>query len=352
LVGFLALLSAAMNAVDLRSDTVTRPTAGMLAAMSSAAVGDDVFGDDPSVNRLQDRAADLLGKEAALFVPSGTMANQVAVRTHTEPGDEIIVESDSHIFLYEGGGFAALSGVSARCVPGERGILDAASVAEAIRPPGGLSHFPNTKLIALEDTANRGGGTVYPSSTVEAIRGVADAHGLALHLDGARMFNAVVAGQTTPEALARPYDSISFCLSKGLGCPVGSLLVGSRAFVERAHRFRKMFGGGMRQAGFLAAAGLYALDHHVQRLADDHARAARLAEALVASGRFTLAAPVATNMAYVDTRGPAEEIVRRAEERGVLTHAPGPRTIRVVAHLDVDDAGIDRAIDSLVRAAE
>jgi threonine aldolase len=340
-----------MTIVDLRSDTVTRPTPGMLRAMSEASVGDDVFGDDPSVNRLQDRAADLLGKEAALFVPSGTMANQVAIRTHTEPGDEIIVESDSHIFLYEGGGFAALSGVSARCVPGQRGILAAADVAAAIRPPGGLSHFPNTKIIALEDTANRGGGTVYPRDVVDGIRGVADQHGLQLHLDGARMFDAAVAGGITAEEVARPYDTISFCLSKGLGCPVGSLIVGTRPFIDRAHRFRKMFGGGMRQAGFLAAAGLYAFDHHIERLADDHARVRKLADALVASGAFTLASPVATNMAYVDTQGPAQEIVDRAAEAGVLVHAPGPKTIRVVAHLDVDDAGIDRAITVLTRAA-
>ncbi len=340
-----------MTIVDLRSDTVTRPTPGMLRAMSEAPVGDDVFGDDPSVNRLQDRSAELLGKEAALFVPSGTMANQVAIRAHTEPGDEIIVESGAHIFLYEGGGFAALSGVSARCVDGARGILDPGDVAAAIRPPGGLSHFPNTKLIALEDTANRGGGTVYPRDVVAGIRAVADEHGLALHLDGARMFNAAVAAGLSAEEVARPFDTISFCLSKGLGCPVGSLLVGSRAFVDRAHRFRKMFGGGMRQAGFLAAAGLYALDHHVDRLAEDHARARRLADALVASGRFTPSAPVETNMAYVDTAGPAQDVVERAAEQGVLTHATGPNTIRVVAHLDVDDAGIDRAIDAMIRAA-
>jgi threonine aldolase len=339
-----------MRIVDLRSDTVTRPTPGMLRAMTEAEVGDDVFGDDPSINRLQDRSAELLGKEAALFVPSGTMANQVAIRTHTEPGDEIVVEAGAHIFLYEGGGFAALSGVSARCVEGVRGILDPADVEAAIRPAGGLSHFPNTKLIALEDTANGGGGTVYPRDVVAAIRDVATRHGLALHLDGARMFDAAVAGGISVGEVARPFDTISFCLSKGLGCPVGSLLVGSRPFIDRAHRFRKMFGGGMRQAGFLAAAGLYALDHHVERLAEDHARARRLAEGLVASGAFTLASPVATNMAYVDTSGPAQPIVERATEEGVLTHATGPNTIRVVAHLDVDDAGIDRAIDVLIRA--
>ena len=340
-----------MRIVDLRSDTVTRPTPAMLQAMSDASVGDDVFGDDPSVNRLQDLAAELLGKEAALFVPSGTMANQVAIRTHTEPGDEIIVESGAHIFLYEGGGFAALSGVSARCVPGVAGILDPADVDAAIRPPGGLSHFPHTRLIALEDTANRGGGTVYPPHVVDGIRAVATTHGLALHLDGARMFNAAVAGGRSAEDVAGPYDSVSFCLSKGLGCPVGSLLVGSRPFVDRAHRFRKMFGGGMRQAGFLAAAGLYALEHHVERLADDHARARRLADALVARGPFRAAAPVSTNMAYVDTPGAAQDIVDRAAEAGVLTHATGPTTIRVVAHLDVDDAGIDQAIEALLRAA-
>lgn len=341
--------------VDLRSDTITRPTPEMRDAMVKARVGDDVFGDDPTVNELQARAADLLGKEAALFVPSGTMANQVAIRTHTEPGDEIIVESGSHIFLYEGGGFAALSGVSARCVAGERGVLSAEQVAGAIRPPGGLSHFPHTSLVCLENTANRGGGAVYPQQVVSAIAGVAKGAGLKLHLDGARVFNACVALDLPVAEVVAPFDSVSFCLSKGLGCPVGSLLVGSRAFIDRAHRFRKMFGGGMRQAGILAAAGLYALDHHVDRMAVDHARARRVAERCAGlPGCAVDLEAVQSNMVYVDVGGTgrsADAFVAGLAERGIQAHATGPAELRLVFHLDVDEAGVDRTIAAFVELA-
>ena len=342
-----------MNTTDLRSDTITRPTQAMREAMYSAQVGDDVFGDDPSVNALQERSATLFGKEAALFVPSGTMANQVAIRTHTEPGDEIIVESSSHIFLYEGGGFAALSGVSARCVDAEAGLLSAADIRPAIRPDGGLSHFPVTKVICLENTANRGGGTVYRPERVEEIALLAQEEGLALHLDGARFFNAAVALGLPVAELAAPFDSIAFCLSKGLGCPVGSLIVGTRAFVDRAHRFRKMFGGGMRQAGSLAAAGTYALDHHVDRLADDHARARRLAESLAEMPGIDVALDrVQTNMVYIDL-DPAgrssAEWVEALQREGVLVVATSPNQLRAVTHLDVADAGIDSVIDSFAR---
>jgi len=321
--------------------------------MHSAEVGDDVFGDDPSVNALQERSAALFGKEAALFVPSGTMANQVAIRTHTEPGDEIIVESSSHIFLYEGGGFAALSGVSARCVDAEAGLLSAADIRPAIRPDGGLSHFPVTKVICLENTANRGGGTVYRPERVEEIALLAQEEGLALHLDGARFFNAAVALGLPVAALAAPFDSIAFCLSKGLGCPVGSLIVGTRAFVDRAHRFRKMFGGGMRQAGSLAAAGSYALEHHVDRLADDHARARRLAESLAEMPGIDVALDrVQTNMVYIDL-DPAgrssAEWVEALQREGVLVVATSPNQLRAVTHLDVADPEIDSVIDSFAR---
>ena len=342
-----------MNTTDLRSDTITRPTQAMREAMHSAEVGDDVFGDDPSVNALQERSAALFGKEAALFVPSGTMANQVAIRTHTEPGDEIIVESSSHIFLYEGGGFAALSGVSARCVDAEAGLLSAADIRPAIRPDGGLSHFPVTKVICLENTANRGGGTVYRPERVEEIAMLAQEEGLALHLDGARFFNAAVALQLPVADLAAPFDSIAFCLSKGLGCPVGSLIVGTRAFVDRAHRFRKMFGGGMRQAGSLAAAGTYALEHHVDRLADDHARARRLAESLAEMpGISVVLDRVQTNMVYIDL-DPAgrssAEWVEALQREGVLVVATSPNQLRAVTHLDVADPEIDSVIDSFAR---
>mgnify|MGYP003876171789 FL=1 len=336
---------------DFRSDTVTVPTPAMREAIAAAPVGDDVFGDDPSVNALQERVASMLGKEAALFVPSGTMANQVAIRTHTEPGDEIIAESTSHIFLYEGGGFAALSGVSLRQVEGQAGLLAAADVAAAVRPPGGLSHFPVSKLVCVENTANRGGGTVYPLETLGELRQVADREGLAMHLDGARLMNAAVAQGVDVSMICAPFDSISLCLSKGLGAPVGSLLVGSRRFIDRAHRFRKMFGGGMRQAGILAAAGLHALEHHVDRLADDHRRARRLGEELAAlPGVEVDLGTVQTNMVYADFAGTGADgatWVGRLEEAEVLAHATGPTTLRFVTHLQVGDEGVDAALEAV-----
>ncbi len=344
-----------MRPIDMRSDTVTRPTSAMREAMFSAELGDDVFGDDPTVNRLQEVAAERLGKEAALFVPSGTMANQVAIRTHTEPGDEIVVEAGSHIFLYEGGGASALSGVSVRTVPGARGLLSADQVAEAVRPPGGLSHYPVSKLVCLENTANRGGGSLYRPDRVDAIARVARDRGLRLHLDGARMFNAAVALGLPASTLAEPFDSISFCLSKGLGCPVGSLLVGTKAFVARAHRFRKMLGGGMRQAGVLAGAGLYALEHHVDRLALDHARARRLGEAMAAvPGCSVDLASVESNMVYVDVAGTgldADAFAAGLLESGIWTHATGPTSLRFVTHLQVDDAAVEATLAAFVAVA-
>ena len=344
-----------MALVDLRSDTVTRPVPAMWEAMRAAPLGDDVFGDDPTVAALERRSAELLGKEAALFVPSGTMANQVAIRTWTEPGDEIIVEAGSHIFQYEGGAYAALSGVAIQCVEGVRGLMSAQQVAARIRPPGGLSHFPNSKLVCVENSANRGGGSCYPPARLRAIAEVAREHDLLLHLDGARLFNAAVATGCSAAELSAPFDSISFCLSKGLGCPVGSLVVGSRAFVERGHRFRKMFGGGMRQAGVLAAAGLYALEHHVARLADDHRRAARLARELAAiQGLRVDLESVETNMVYVDvadTGLDAATVLERLAEREVAPVLIGPTTLRAVTHLQIDDADIDRAIAAFAEVA-
>ena len=337
-----------MGRYDFRSDTVTVPTDAMRAAIAAAPVGDDVFGDDPTVNALQERTAALLGKEAALFVPSGTMANQVAIRTWTEPGDEIIAESTSHIFLYEGGGFAALSGVSLRQVEGVAGLLDPADVRAAVRPPGGLSHFPVSKLICVENTANRGGGTVYPLDVLAALRSVADDEGLKLHLDGARMVNAAVALDVALADIAAPFDSISLCLSKGLGAPVGSLLIGTAAFIARAHRFRKMFGGGMRQAGILAAAGLHALDHHIDRMADDHRRARRIGEELAgAPGMAVDLATVQTNMVYVDvgdTGREAETWVALLGAAGIDTHATSRSTLRFVTHLQIGDDAVDALV--------
>ncbi|MBT6179332.1 MAG: low-specificity L-threonine aldolase [Deltaproteobacteria bacterium] len=337
-----------MSIVDLRSDTVTRPTAAMKQAIVDAPLGDDVFGDDPTVVALQEKAAELLGKEAALFVPTGTMANQVCIRAHTEPGDEIICSADSHIYLYEGAGFAALSGVSVACVQGEAGILSADGVRAAVRAEGSLSHYPVTSLVCLENTANRGGGSTYRMETILEIAEVAKEKKLKLHLDGARMFNAVVASGISAKEMVAPFDSISFCLSKGLGCPVGSLIVGSQAFIDRCHRFRKMFGGGMRQAGVLAAAGLYALENHIERMADDHRRARALAEAIGAiEGIEVSLESVKTNMVYIDISGTGHDaatVVDKLNAQEVALTAVSEHKLRAVTHLDVDDAGIHQAV--------
>ncbi|MCP4800874.1 MAG: low specificity L-threonine aldolase, partial [bacterium] len=273
--------------VDLRSDTVTQPTPAMRDAMQIAVVGDDVLGDDQTVIELQNRLAEMLGKEAALFVPSGTMSNAIAIRAHTNPGDEIVTESTSHIYVYEGGGYAALSGCSVALVSGELGIMTPEDVAKAIRKgDGSLGHFPNGSLVCVENTSNRGGGTCYPQETLDAIAKIAHDNDCAAHMDGARLFNAAIATGTDPARIVRDYDSVSICLSKGLGAPVGSVLVGSSDFISLAHRWRKMFGGGMRQAGVIAACGLYAIDNHIERLTEDHEMAHRLAVAVNSLSNF------------------------------------------------------------------
>ncbi len=334
--------------VDLRSDTVTQPTAAMRAVIESAVVGDDVLGDDPTVLELETRLAAMLGKEAALFVPSGTMSNAVAIRAHTNPGDEIVTESTSHIYVYEGGGYAALSGCSVALVQGERGIMDPIDVGKAIRKQeGSMGHFPNGTLVCVENTSNRGGGTCYPQATLDAIGQVAKENSCESHMDGARLFNAVVATGTSPERMVREYDSISICLSKGLGAPVGSVLACSAALHQQAHRWRKMFGGGMRQAGVLAAAGLYALEYHVERLAEDHERAKRLAGALDAMDDYSVdMGAVQTNMVYVETRDglDPETVIVRLAERGVDAFTVGPTAIRCVVHLHITDDDIERTI--------
>src|SRR2546422_4875975 len=292
-------LVPSLRMIDLRSDTVTKPSAGMREAIARAEVGDDVFGEDPTVNRLQDVAARLLGKEAALFVPSGTMANQLAVRLHANPGDEMIVESGSHVVRYESGAAAGLSGVQTCWVPGIRGILEPGQIEAAIRPPD--YHNPPTTLISLENTHNRGGGTIYPLSIIMAIRKVAEARGIAMHLDGARLFNAVVATGMPAAEYARRFETVSFCLSKGLGAPVGSLICADQERVVKLRRLRKMFGGGMRQAGIIAAAGGYALEHNIARLAGDAAHAKQLAATLAAlPGVRINPAPVDNNIVGFD----------------------------------------------------
>jgi threonine aldolase len=335
-------------AVDLRSDTVTRPTPDMRRAMAEAEVGDDVFEEDPTVRKLQEKVAEILGKEAALFVPSGTMANQVSLRTHTSPGDEVIIEATSHPVMAEVGAAAALSGVQFWPLSGERGVLRTEQVAGAVRIPD--IHRPVSRLICLENTHNFGGGTIYPLEEILGIRDVADRHGIAMHLDGARLMHACVATGISPPEYARPFDSVSVCLSKGLGAPVGSVIAGSMAFIQKARRNRKMYGGGMRQVGILAAAGLYALDHHVERLAEDHLHAKMLAEAVATLPGIRLnPAHVETNIVVMDISpsgiSPADAQAR-LRERGVLVLPFGPGRLRAVTHLDVDRNGMERAIQA------
>jgi len=321
----------------------------MRKAIAEAEVDDDVLGDDPTAARLERRVAELFGKEAALFVPSGTMANQIAIRTLTEPGDEIIAHEHSHVYLYEGGAPCALSGCSVRLLPGERGIFDAAAVRGAVRAIN--NHFPRTRLVVVENTHNFGGGTVWPLDAIADVARAARDLGLRLHLDGARLMNACVASGSSPEQYARYFDTVSMCFSKGLGAPVGSILISTAAWIERADRFRKMFGGAMRQVGILAAAAEYALDHNVQRLAEDHARARRLAEAIAELSWAVIdPATVETNIVYFDVRpeaGTAASICTALKARNVWMLPAAPQRVRAVTHLDVSSAGIDAAIAAL-----
>lgn len=331
--------------IDLRSDTVTRPTPNMRRAMAEAEVGDDVFGDDPTVNRLQERIARLTGKEAALFVPSGSMGNQTSIRAHTEPGDEIIGHEHSHFYFYEGGAPCALSGCSLRLLRGEGGMFTADDVRAALRP--GNSHFPRSRLVVIENTHNKGGGTIWSPDAIREIAAVAVEAGLRMHLDGARLWNAAAATGISVAEWTRPFDTVSMCFSKGLGAPVGSIVAGSAEIIRRVHRFRKMFGGGMRQAGILAAAALYALDHHVERLAEDHRSAKRLATALSSlPGLKVDAKKVQTNILFFDVDpalATAQTLCDAFKAMHVWMLPVGPQTIRAVTHLDVSAEQIDAA---------
>lgn len=312
--------------------------------IAEAVVGDDVLGDDPTVLALQEKVADLLGKEAALFVPSGTMANQIAIRTHTEAGDEIIVESESHVFFFETGALAGICGVQPYLVPGNRGLMNVEAIEAAIRPKE--YHFPPTKLIVIENTHNHGGGTVYPISLLQEIRNIANQHEIAMHMDGARLWNAAVAGKYSPKEAAASFDSVSVCLSKGLGAPVGSLIAGTSTFIARARRFKKMFGGGMRQSGLLAAAGIYALDHHRERLVDDHANATYFAKRLAEMSHVTIQPEeVETNLVFfgIKNRTPFW-IEAELKKRNVWLFAERQTEVRAVTHLDVTRAQLDRAL--------
>ena len=331
--------------IDLRSDTVTRPSPGMRQAMAEAEVGDDVFGEDPSTRRFEERVAEVLGKEAALFAPAGTMSNQIAIRVHTSPGDELLCEQNAHIYNYEGGGPAMLSGVTCRPVAGRDGILDVEDFQGMVKPDN--EHFCRTRLVALENTHNRGGGRIYPLANVERIASWAHENGLATHLDGARFLNAVVATGIPAPRWAEHFDTVSICFSKGLGAPVGSALVGTHETVHRARRFRKVLGGGMRQSGVIASACLYALEHNVERLAEDHANARILAEALEESPGFDLrAAEVQTNILWVPIEpslGTAQDLVERFRQRNILVLAGGPQLLRFCTHLDVSRNDIEQA---------
>jgi len=340
-----------MTPIDLRSDTVTAPSPGMRRAMAEAPVGDDQYGEDPSVNRLQERIADLLGKEAALFLPSGTMANQVGLKILTRPGDEVILGDEAHIVWHESGAGAANSGVQFTVV-GCGGLFTAAELRAAYKPPGHIV-FPPTTLVAVENTHNRGGGVVFPQEEAVAIGAAARELGMASYLDGARLFNAAAASGRSLAELAAPFDLVSVALSKGLGCPVGSVLAGRRDDIARAVRARRMFGGAMRQSGILAAAGLWALDHNLGRLAEDHANARLLAERLAGLRGVSLdLATVQSNIVIFQTEEGAPDaatVVARAQEVGVLVSAFGARTVRAVTHLDVSRADCELAADRLVQ---
>lgn len=337
-----------MTTVDLRSDTFTLPTPPMLEAMMRAEVGDDVWGEDPTVRALEAQAADRFGHEAALFCSSGTMTNQIALRVHLRPGDEVICAPEAHIYNYEGGGIAANAGASVRLPAADRGRFTARSAAACIRPDD--PHHPCTRLIAVEDTCNQGGGSVWRRAELLAMRELCDSAKLGLHLDGARVFNRLVATGDDPRVYGRTFDSISMCLSKGLGAPVGSVLIGSRPFIDQARRVRKRMGGGMRQAGYLAAAGLYALENHVDRLADDHRRARRLAEILEHSPKIDSVLPVETNIVIFAPNPNLGVTACLAHLEAASIRATGMNDrIRFVTHLGVDDAGIETVVRALER---
>ncbi len=335
--------------VDLRSDTVTRPSPAMWEAMRAAPLGDDVYGDDPSVNRLQELAAARFGMEAAIFCPSGTMTNQIAINVHTRPGEEVICDRFAHVYRYEGGGIARNSGASVQLLSGDRGRFTASDVASAINPDD--PHYPRSRLVAVENTMNKGGGAIWDLGQLEAIAAVCKANKLGFHLDGARLFNALVETGESPKLYGAIFDSISICLSKGLGAPVGSLLLASKDFIARARRVRKSMGGGMRQAGVLAAAGIYALEHNVERIKDDHRRARELGKVLSSLSWVAEVLAVDTNivLARLGDGLSETEVVEKLKGEGVLSSSFGPGLLRLVTHLDIDDAGLEAAVKALRR---
>lgn len=326
--------------INLISDTVTKPTQGMMDAMMSAVVGDDVFKEDPTVNALEEKAASLFGMEAALFFPSGTMTNQTAIKLHTQPAEQLICDKYAHIYNYEGGGVSFNSGVSCRLVDGTRGTMTAAQVEAVINPPD-FYHSPLTTLVCVENTANKGGGTCWDFQELKKIRAVCDKHGLGFHLDGARLWNALIKMHETPLQYGTLFDTISVCLSKGLGCPIGSLLLGSKEDMEKAIRIRKLFGGGMRQSGFLAAAAIYALDHQFERLSEDHKKATEIGAALSAKSFIKKVEPIETNIIIFEideTYMSSADFVAKLLERDILIIGMGQGKLRMVTHLDYTDS--------------
>jgi len=335
--------------IDFRSDTVTKPTKEMLDFMFSAPVGDDVFGEDPTVNELENFAAELFGKEAALFCSSGTQTNQIAINVHVQPGGEVICHKESHVFKYEGGGIARNSGASIRTLDGDRGRITAEQVKAYINPEHDV-HFPITQLVSIEDTANRGGGAIYDFQEILRIKEICKQHQLPLHLDGARLMNALVETGMDYKTYAQPFDSISICLSKGLGAPVGSVLLGSKSFITKARRVRKVFGGGMRQAGIIAAGGLFALKNNVERLKDDHRRAKLLGEMWLTQPYTLDVLPVETNIvvARVESDEVRDKIIGKLKSQQILCMPFGPGMIRMVTHLDIKDEDVERVGDVLI----
>ena len=321
--------------IDLRSDTVTKPTKGMLEAIMNAKVGDDVYKEDETVNALETEIAKLFGKPKALFFPSGTMANQTAIKLHTNPGDQVICDKYAHIFNYEGGGASFNSGVSCKLIDGHRGMFTAKQVEEALNPPD-FYHSPLTRLVEIENTTNKGGGACWDFEEIKKIRQVCDTNNLGFHLDGARLWNALVAKKETPKQYGDVFDTISVCLSKGLGCPIGSVLVGDEAIMEDAIRIRKILGGGMRQVGFLAAAGLYALEHHVERLDEDHQKAKEIANVLTTQAYVNTVEPVETNIVIFSLNDGISEksFIESLDKKGIKIIALGAGKVRIVTHLD------------------
>jgi threonine aldolase len=330
--------------IDFRSDTVTKPGPGMMEAMMNAKVGDDVFGEDPSINELESLAADLFSMEAALFCPSGTMTNQIAIKCHTQPGDEVICDESAHVYQYEGGGIAFNSNASVKLLQGDRGRITADQVLLGINPED--NHKAHTSLVCLENTSNRGGGSCYDFEEIKKIKNVCEQHNLRYHLDGARLFNALIAKNETPKQYGNLFDSISICLSKSLGCPVGSLLLGKKDFIKKTKRIRKVFGGGMRQAGFLAAAGIYALKNNIDRLAEDHANAKKIADAIREKDFVQQILPVETNIVIFEMKpgSPATEVVKKLKEKQVLAYAISPSRVRLVVHLDISKEMVEETI--------